>query len=1176
MNCYRLLSICLISLLLIHGNIKADNFRITNLTVEYTSTPLGIDVEKPRFSWQMDSPDNKRGCSQTAFQIMVSNEKGEPVWDSGKTEWDSSLNIEYAGKPLKAATCYNWTVNVWDQNGELNTASSWFETGLMNPNPDLSAWDGAQWIGGGDEDLVLYSSYLPVFKINYTLQLDRKSRSEKAGFIYGANDKRLMDQHKNIYQLQSEKDASYILVELDISNLKKNKEGAALLQVYRVGYHPDDKRETPFATVSIPHSLLNESNKYEPHTFHILSVFGVTEIFMDTITPENRLTEVNLNPVGRGGDYIAFPMVADIGFHLNAKQKAAFSTVEVRNYRKPSNCLFREYTDEAFRIEGGKEGKRFTFNPDKNSMPMLRTTFSSSSEVAKARLYVTARGIYEFYINGERIGDDYFSPGLTQYNKTHMYQTYDVTSSIRSGRNAMGALLGEGWWSGGSTYTGHSWNFFGDRQSLLAKLVITYANGKEEVIVTQPDTWSYYNDGPIIYGSFFQGEMYDARKEEAIKDWSTAGYNDTSWEKVKIADLPHVTRDNPDNDWEVLPPDAYNQMSLIGEFGESPVKIKELTAQSVEEVRPGVFVYDMGQNMVGVPRITLSGSKPGQQITLRYAEVKYPDLPEYQKNTGMIMLENIRAALAQDTYITRGGNEVIQPRFTFHGYRFLEITGIDRAIPVDNVKGEVISSIHQLASAYETSNPKVNKLWENITWSTYGNFLSIPTDCPQRNERLGWSGDISVFSRTATYLANVPQFLRKHMLAMRDIQRKDGRFSDVAPLGGGFGGILWGSAGITVAWESYQQYHDKRMLAEHYDAMKKYIQYLLDKNIDKETGLLVQENPGSWGNLGDWLGLEDGKNDKTLLWEAYFIYDLGLMGKIAGILNKKEDQAFYGKLMQERKTLFNKTYIEPVTFKTIHSGFNIENGKGRPVDIQTSYVLPLAFNLLPEENKIKFTQNLVETITRENIADNKAVCPPYSLMTGFIGTAWINKALSDNHRSDIAYKVLQQTTYPSWLYSVEQGATTIWERLNSYTHTDGFGGNNSMNSFNHYSFGAVGAWMYNHSLGIERDENSPGFKHFLLKPEPDPTGEMTFARGHYDSMYGRIESSWEIKDGKCYYRFVVPPNTSATLYLQAATLESVKENNRPVSLSEGIKDQGIKNGKVVLELKSGHYNFLVE
>lgn len=1160
----------LLLLSLTYANMNAQNQRISNLTVEYTPTPLGIDVDKPRFSWQMTTDANERGYYQTAWQILVTDEKGNKVWDSGKTESDISLNIEYAGPTLKPTTRYNWQVNAWEQNGNQNTASSWFETGLMNSDPNLTAWSGAKWIGGADEDLVLYSSYIPVFKLNYTLQLDRKSKFDKAGFIYGANDPRLMDKNKNIYEVQSGKDESYILIELDLTHMRKNKKETAMLHIYRVGYHPGDKKDIPFKSVPVPAAFLNDINKYEPHTFHIHSVFGTTRIFIDGEGEENLITGLNLNPVGKGGDYIAFPMIADIGYSLLPAQKANFSKIEIRNYRDPSNRLFYKES------EAVRSGSLTTFNPGKNSMPMLRTTFDTPAKAVKARLYVTARGIYEIYMNGERIGDDYFNPGLTQYNKTHLYQAYDVTDHIQPGKNAIGALLGEGWWSGGATYSGNFWNFFGDRQSLLAKLVITYADGKEEVIVTDPQTWAYYNDGPIVYGSFFQGEVYDARKEAAVKGWSTSGFNDSAWKKATAVDLQYISRDKINKDWGMPAVDDYSQMSLIGQFGKNAKKIKELTAQSVEEVRPGVFVYDMGQNMVGVPHIALSGQVPGQQITLRYAEVKYPDLPEYKDNVGMIMLENIRAALAQDTYITRGGNEVIQPRFTFHGYRFLEITGIEKALPLNAVKGEVISSIHELASTYQTSNPKVNKLWENITWSTYANFLSIPTDCPQRNERLGWSGDISVFSRTATYLANVPQFLRRHMLAMRDVQREDGRFADVSPLGGGFGGILWGSAGITTAWESYQQYNDTRMLAEHYDAMKSYIRYLLDKNIDKETNLLVQENPGAWGNLGDWLGLEDGKNDKTLLWEAYFIYDLELMGKIAALLNKKEDQAFYGNLMQERRALFNKTYIDPATSKTIHSGFNIENGKGRPVDIQTSYVLPLAFNLLLEDNKAKFTQNLIETITRENIADNKAVCPPYSLMTGFIGTAWINKALSDNNRSDIAYKLLQQTTYPSWLYSVEQGATTIWERLNSYTHTDGFGGNNSMNSFNHYSFGAIGAWMYNHSLGIERDENSPGFKHFLLKPEPDPTGEMTYAKGHYDSMYGRIESNWEIKDGKHHYHFVVPANTSATLYLLAPAIERVKESDQPLSQSKEIKHQGSKNGKIILELQSGHYHFVVE
>lgn len=311
----------------------------------------------------------------------------------------------------------------------------------------------------------------------------------------------------------------------------------------------------------------------------------------------------------------------------------------------------------------------------------------------------------------------------------------------------------------------------------------------------------------------------------------------------------------------------YSAFHLKAQYGQTVRAIQQLTARSVEEVRPGIFVYDMGQNMVGVPEITLHGMEAGREINLRYAEVKYPDLPRYAGNEGMIMLENIRAAMTQDKYITKGGEETIAPRFTYHGYRYVEITGIDKALPLESVKGTVLSSIDRLASQYETSNEKVNQLWHNIVWSTYANFFSIPTDCPQRNERLGWAGDISVFSRTATYLADVPQFLRRYLQAMRDVQREDGRFPDVAPLGVGFGGLLWGSAGITVPWEVYQQYGDKSLLAEHYAAMGRYIDYILAKTINPETGILEQEKV--WGNLGDWLGPEDNKNDKTLMWEAY-------------------------------------------------------------------------------------------------------------------------------------------------------------------------------------------------------------------------------------------------------------------------------------------------------------------
>jgi alpha-L-rhamnosidase len=1117
----------------------SQDVELTCLKVEYAETPIGIDVVSPRFSWQMVSSENRRGCSQAAYRLVVTSETGEKVWDSKKTKSSVSLNIEYAGKPLSAATRYNWALTVWDDSNQSHTAQSWFETGLMNTS--LSAWDGAKWTGTGNNDLPLYSQYLSVFSLNYTIRLDEAAHSTHAAFVYGANDDRLTDKNKNLFHLENGKNESYISVELDIAPLLSGEN--ARLNIYRAGYKPEDRKDTPYESYPVPQTIIHDGNKYEAHVISLSSVFGNTRIHIDGNAEENLIAALNLNPVGRGGNFTVFPVLADIGFSVAAGQTATFSKVEIRNFRSPANVLAswisEEKLSDTFRV----------FDPSRNSMPELQTTFNISRDrIAKARLYITARGIYEAYLNGKRIGSDYFNPGLTQYNKTHLYQTYDVTDCIRTGENTLGALLGEGWWSGNVTYSGENWNFFGDRQSLLAKLVVTYPDGTADVTVSNPSTWVYSTDNPTVYGSFFQGEVYDATGEAQPKRWKPA-------EEVALEGTAYHPLDN------------YLSMTLTGQFGQTVKQVRELTARSVEEVRPGVFVYDMGQNMVGVPQIRLSGMKAGRKIVLRYAEVKYPDLPEYSGNAGMIMLENIRAAMAQDIYITRGGEETISPRFTFHGYRFIEITGIDKPLPPEAVKGRVLSSIDNLSSHYETSDSRINRLWENITWSIFGNFLSIPTDCPQRNERMGWSGDISVFSRTASYLANIPQFLRRHLLAMRDVQGQDGRFPDVAPLGGGFGGILWGSAGITVAWESYQQFGDRQMLTEHYPAMKDYMEYLILK-INPQSGILKEKDLGTGAILGDWLCPKDVKNEKALLWESYFIYDLELMSKAAAVLNKNNDAERFKQLCAERKTFFNKNYIDASTGKTVF--------KGDAIDTQSSYALAFAFNIINEKHRETALENFTASITRENRSNDGTVCPPYSLMTGFIGTAWISRALADNGYADMAYRLLQQTTYPSWLYPVEQGATTIWERLNSYTHTNGFGGNNGMNSFNHYSFGAVGAWMYSHSLGIERDENSPGFKHFILQPHPDTSGGMTFAKGHYDSMYGRIESGWTIENDGCRYRFAVPANTSATLYLKTPSAHAVVEGKKPFASAQGVKYVGEKDGKHVFELLSGNYDIQVK
>lgn len=1189
-------------------------FALSGLQVEYEKNPMAIEVRHPRFSWMME--DSQNGAAQIAYRLHVSDENGKKVWDSGRVNDDTSVGIEYSGESLHAASRYNWTVEVWNNKGESSKSESWFETGLMAPS--INAWSGAKWIGGSEEDLVFFSHYFSVYKINFDVRLIKSSGSTKAAFVFGANDRRLMNKNLNIQGVENNKDESFVAFELDISPLSSS-DGKAKLNIYRVGYDSTDSREKPFETIEVPRSIIHQGNRFERHTIYAESNFGIFTIYIDGQEDKNRITVkdpklpsyvqqgLNLNPIGPGNNFISFPMIADIGFWLKQGQQAHFSNVEIKNYRSPSNILFKEKTEKGSNYSGifkdyleeagqiSLDNEEFTIrasgketlilaDPSRNGTPILRTVFDAGTkQLVKARMYVTARGIYEIYLNGERVGEDYFNPGLTQYNKNHMYQAFDVTDLVRSGKNAWGALLGEGWWSGNMTYSGENWNYFGDRQSLLIKLVLTYQDGTTQEIVSQPETWKVFHEGPIRYGSFFQGEVYDATRDAAVDGWSFPDFDDQSWPAAKEVPLEgSAFVDSISNlqSGEII--NDYDKLKLLGQLGNSPKIVKTLTAQAMEEVRPGVFVYDMGQNMVGFPQISLKNGRKGAPITLRYAEVKYPDLAEYKALKGMIMLENIRAALTQDVYYPKGGAAVIQPRFTFHGYRFLEITGIDKALPLDAVKGKVVSSVHNFTAHYETSNPLVNKLWENITWSMLGNFLSIPTDTPARNERMGWSGDINVFSRTATYMADVNSFLKRHLMAIRDIQRPDGRFPDVAPVGGGFGGTLWGSAGIIVPWETYSQYGDLTMLEEHYDAMKDYMEFLETK-IDPETKILNE------GPLGDWLSPEGNKNDNTLLWTAYHIYCLELMGKMSALLGHVQDKSAFDRRYEERKAFFNTIFVDPVSGKTIKSGTvtgfmappgesdpNFKSEKGQLVDTQASYAIPLAMGAFDEKNIPKTHRHLAETVKRENKDDNGTIRPGYSLMTGFIGTASLAEALSKHGYHDLAYRLLQQTSYPSWLYSVKNGATTIWERLNSYTVEDGFGGNNSMNSFNHYSFGAIGAWMMNQSLGIERDDESPGFKHFILQPTPDPTGQMTWAKGHYDSMYGRIKSEWNISKNTVSYHFTIPANTSATLHLQAKDVNDITANGKKINDVAAIEQLGQENGKMIMKLSSGKYDFQVE
>lgn len=1121
-----------------------SRFTVEKLTVNRAEKPLGLDEISPFFGWQMRADlSTPQNLQQAFYQIVVKNSAGEIFWDSGKVADSRSQNIFYAGKTLTPETFYTWAVKVWDAEGNLREAASTFETGLNLSRRGAGNWQGAKWIGSNE--LPLYSHNLAVFKIQTQIKI--LPNSTRAGIVFGANDQRLMHAEKNLWKIAAAKNESRLELILDIGAVENS--GKAKLQVYRYGYSADDS-EKPL--VECEFSAINKKNCHDFHKIWLDSNHGIIRLGIDDENLE--FPKVNfwshgyvVNPAGAGGDYISFPMVADIGFAVGAGQAAQFKNFEILNFRAPNNALFTDKENifagksgvkisaGEYTVEGGKNGVLVIANPSHGSLPLLRTKFSlQNKKIARARIYATARGIYELNLNGKKVGKDYFNPGLTQYDKTQNYQVFDVTENL-SAENILTAQLADGWWSGAGTFQGANWNYFGDRQSLLLKLSVTYEDGTQQIFTTQPQTWEVSNESPLISGNFFQGEIYDARRE--VKNWRAAEIIPLNETTAYFGTWKHATT-------EVETEINFKNIDFIAQEGNSVRAVETVRAQNVKKIADKVFIYDMGANLAGVPNIKICGVA-GEKIILRFAEVLYPANDEH---AGELMLENLGGALSTDIYICKGGAETISPRFTFHGYRYLEITGLDE-LPLENVCTTVLSSVENWTANFECSISEVNKLYQNILRSTRANFLSIPTDCPQRNERMGWSGDISVFARTACYLWDADRFLARHLKAMRDGQDKSGRFGDIAPIGGGFGGILWGSAGMVIPFEIFRQYGDIQVLREHYNAMKSYADYL-EKNID-ENGFITENTKLE---LGDWLGPQRKLNDVKFLLAAQEIKDLEIISEVAKILGKTQDVNFYSEIRSKRKTWFNAQFFDKNTHRSL-------NSDGVLMDTQTSYAVALGLDALDETNRDFAAKYLAESCKRENLDDEEILRPEYSLMTGFIGTAQISRALSENGYVEIAYKLLENKNYPSWLYPVTQGATTIWERLNSYTVENGFGGNNAMNSFNHYAFGAVGAWLYSDVLGIQPDA---GGKHFYLKPQPDFFGEMKFARGYFDSAYGRIESSWRRENLGVRYEFKIPANTTATLILPNAEGKRVTKNGAAINYGGEIL---LLPGKYIFEIQ---------
>ncbi len=760
--------------------------------------------------------------------------------------------------------------------------------------------------------------------------------------------------------------------------------------------------------------------------------------------------------------------------------------------------------------------------PDAEPAYLLRRTFEAAEAISSARVYASALGVYEVYVNGEKASDDLLAPGWTSYPSRLQYQTYDVTAALQKGGNAIGILLGDGWYKGGLGFEGKNFNY-GERRAALLELHIRYADGSETVVATD-DSWQS-TLGAIQYSNIYHGETYDARLEPV--GWSEAGGGESAtegvgWHPVELLDLPYdrlVAQEN----W--------------------PTKVTEVLKPVAAFVTPaGDHVLDMGQNMVGRIRFTVQ-AETGTKIVLRHAEVLDKD--------GNIYFGNLRPARQTVSYTARGGEtESYAPHFTFMGFRYVRVEGYpgqENGLPLDAFVGEVMHSAMPSTGEFECSDERVNKLQQNIRWGQRGNFLDVPTDCPQRDERLGWTGDAQVFISTALFNFQGGPFFTKWLRDLKAEQHADGGVPFVIPdIVGGANSAAWGDAAVICPWTVYQYYGDKQLLEEQYESMKRWVDYIRSQG-DQE----FLWNSGF--HFGDWLGL-DAKEDSYIgatptafVATAYYAYSSRIVRDAARALGREEDAKRYDELYQRVVEAFRDEF----TTKT-----------GRIASpTQTAHVLALVFDLVDESVKGRVAEDLNNLIIEND----------YHLTTGFVGTPYLCFALSSSGYHTTAVRLLMQESYPGWLYSVSKGATTIWEHWDSIK-PDGSFWSDDMNSFNHYSYGAIGDWMYRKVAGLDMDPAAPAYKRIRIEPLFGST-LLTHARAAFNSMYGTIESGWKVEGGRITVNVVVPANTTAEIVLRGATRSGTTEAGSAWTGLTELADKGASAAELesaaALELPSG-------
>ena len=753
-----------------------------------------------------------------------------------------------------------------------------------------------------------------------------------------------------------------------------------------------------------------------------------------------------------------------------------------------------------------------------SSLPLLRGVVLFTKEVKRARLYVSAKGLYQLSINDRKIGDQYLAPGWTDYRKRIQAQTYDVTPFLQTGKNSIGAELGDGWFRG---KVGIGWrNVYGNSLAMIAKLRVTYVDGSTQDFATDASWRSA--EGPFVQADLQDGESYDARLEQP--GWNRADFDDSHWSPVVVQQ----------DDLGTLVPQP-----------DEPVRATEvLKARTRTMPAPGEYVYDLGQNMVGIARVRLTG-KAGQRIQLRYAEELY----RQGDQRGRLYTDNLRTAKATDTYTFAGDETVVyQPTFTQHGFRYVEITGLDTPPETADVQGVVLGSDLPQIGDLTLSNPMLDQLVRNIHWGQRGNFLSIPTDTPARDERMGWTGDINVFAPTASRYADTRAFLTKWMDDMRDAQHADGNIPAVVPQPRGEfdqTGVGWSDAFITVPYAVWRSTGDARIVRRNWNAMSRFYAFVYDSAT--HDGNLLEEGRSSWFS-GDWLNLEgvDRLAEHRVIATAYFAEDTRMMAEMALAMGEVRQATIWATLVPKIHSAFVAAYRNPDG--TIYMG------------TQTVYAMTLAMGLI--DDPVQREQTAAKFV-------EKLAVDHYHLKTGFLGTPWLLPALTSIGRNDLAMRILLNEDYPSWGFEIRMGATTMWERWNSIRANGEFGPVD-MNSFNHYAYGAVGDWMFEHLGGLQA--LAPGYKHSRIAPLTEPGG-LSWSRCSQRTPYGLLTSDWKRTNGELKLSINVPANTTAEVVIPAKSAEAVREEDVLASTAVGVKESTFKDGHLTLFVGSGHYEF---